>query len=465
VSQAGVDRTPAGHLQDDVHSPILVGDLDLDRPLPDLVADGRHGSARLLVRVHSLPVGEVVVPLARDVPADLLASAVREQLGDALADHLRADGLPATTSVGRFGLPAAALPACFDPRRADPPPITVAIATRDRTDRLMRCLASLERVHHTGLDVVVVDNAPSSNATAKALAAREWVFPLQYVREPRPGLAVAHNAALPFLGSDLVAFTDDDVEVDAWWPSAVAAAFRDPDVVCVTGLILPARLETPAQQLLEEFGGFTRGFTPRTFSLADPPADPLFPFTTGRCGSGANMAFRADWLRRRGGFDPATGTGTAARGGDDLSAFLEVLLDGGVLAYEPAALVRHWHDPEYTGLKAQAYGYGRGLGAYLTAAMVHHPRAAMTMLRRAPRAVRYLRDPASAKNRGKTTRYPVELTALERTGLLHGPLGYLASRWQQRDVRRPVAAVPLSRAVESAPTSTGMAATAGGGRS
>ena len=45
-----------------------------------------------------------------------------------------------------------------------------------------------------------------------------------------------------------------------------------------------------------------------------PSADPLFPFTAGRLGSGANMSFDRDILRKLGGFDPAIGTGTVARG-------------------------------------------------------------------------------------------------------------------------------------------------------
>ena len=77
------------------------------------------------------------------------------------------------------------------------------------------------------------------------------------------------------------------------------------------------------------------------------------------------MAFRTDWLRTNGGFDPATGAGTPARGGDDLDAFLRVVLDGRTLVYEPAAIVRHYHRRDYASLRRQAYGYGVGLGAYL----------------------------------------------------------------------------------------------------
>jgi hypothetical protein len=43
---------------------------------------------------------------------------------------------------------------------------------------------------------------------------------------------------------------------------------------------------TPAQELLEQFGGCARGFTRRRVDMgAHRPSDPLFPFTTGRLGS------------------------------------------------------------------------------------------------------------------------------------------------------------------------------------
>ena len=86
-----------------------------------------------------------------------------------------------------------------------------------------------------------------------------------------------------------------------------------------------------------------------------------------------------------GGFDPATGAGTPAKGGDDLIAFLRTIVDGGTLVYEPGAVVRHWHRRDYQGMRRQAFGYGMGLGAYLTAAVWRQPALLASMLRRAER--------------------------------------------------------------------------------
>jgi GT2 family glycosyltransferase len=424
-------------------TPVLVGDLRLDAPLPDLAVEGRYRAARLLAWLHDRPLGEVLLPLGGEpLSASRLAALVWPLVAGRVTAHCGDDGIPAPDR-----LPAAGL------RRDEPPPcqgqaagdvtVTVVIATRDRTESLLRCLTALATSTHSAFDVVVVDSAPRSDGTERALARHPgWPFPLRYVREPRPGLALAHNAALPAVTGEIVAITDDDVEVSPGWLTALAEAFAETDATCVTGLILPAELQTRAQVLVEESGGFGRGFTRRVFTRDMPDPEPLFPFTAGRFGSGANMAFRADWLAARGGFDPATGAGSPARGGDDLTAFLRVILDGGTLVYEPRAVVRHWHRRDYEGMRRQAFGYGMGLGAYLTASVWARPALLGAMLRRAVPAARHLLSPASAKNAGRGDRFPRELIWRERAGVLAGPFGYIVSRWRYRDCMQGRTSVP-----------------------
>jgi GT2 family glycosyltransferase len=414
--------------------PIVVGDLDLDAPLPDAVGVGKSArSARLLVRLHGTPVGEVSIDLrAGPVGPEQLADAVERTLGAAISAHLAADGEVALTRVPAAGLPTVDRAPCAHLRlRAMSLPIrvTVVIATHDRTQSLLRCLRSIARSDHPAFDVVVVDSAPSNDDTARALVGpRPWPFALHYVQCELPGLARAHNAALPYVTGEVVAFTDDDVIVDRHWVSSLAGAFDDPSVDCVTGLILPAELDTVAQLRIEQAGGFARGFERRVLNLGNPPEDPLFPFTAGRLGSGANMAFRAAWLQQVGGFDPATGAGTIARGGDDLLAFLRVLLEDRTLVYEPAAVVRHRHHRDEAQLRRQAYGYGVGLGSYLTAAAWSDPSVLKTMVRRSRPALHHLLARNSAKNAGIPADYPRELVWRERLGVLAGPIAYARSR-------------------------------------
>jgi O-antigen biosynthesis protein len=423
----------------------LMIDIDIARPLPNLLLDERAGDAsrtvRVLVRVHDRPVGSLTVGVgSRGVEASELAAAVWAAVPEAHA-HLAADGLPVPAALSTAGLPApgSAVP-CVERRRAvlaTPPSMTVLIATRDREESLRRVLASVAELDYPNFDVVVVDNAPATDAAAAVvgeLEGRCGPARIRYVREDRPGLARAHNRGLREVTGAWVAITDDDVVVDRHWLTAIAeAATGASGVACVTGLIIAAELETHAQRLIEEAGGFGRGFAYRLYDTGpNRPDDPLFPVTTGRLGSGANMAFDTAVLRALGGFDPAMGAGTPARGGDDLQAFLHVLASGYTLAYQPAALISHFHRREYAGLQRQSHNYGVGLGAYLTSAVIHHPGLLPGMLRNGLRGIRHFLDRSSVKNRAKTAGFPAELERAERWGLLHGPFAYAVSRWDDR---------------------------------
>ncbi|QMU80537.1 glycosyltransferase family 2 protein [Streptacidiphilus sp. PB12-B1b] len=395
------------------------------------------GPVLALARVHGRPVGlvQAVVGAGED-PAPVLAEAARRELGPAVRR--------ATAALARAGADAGA--AGPDPAPGYAPLITVVIATRERPELLARCLASVRALRYPRIEVVVVDNDPVTDATGTLI--RDTCADLvRYVREPVRGLAAAHNRGLAEARGEIVAFTDDDVVLDPDWLRAIAAGFADADgaaadprVGCVTGLILPARLRTRTQVMLEAHGGFTKGFEQRRWRLDQPPADePLFPFTAGRFGSGANMAFRAEALRRLGGFDPATGTGTPAKGGDDLLAFFRAVVNGHHLVYQPEAVVWHHHRERPEDLDNQAFGYGAGLGAYLTAAVAREPRMLPALLRRLPGGIRYaLRDtgarpdPADPSGDGGEARHahawPARLSRLQRRGLLYGPVGYLRSR-------------------------------------
>jgi cellulose synthase/poly-beta-1,6-N-acetylglucosamine synthase-like glycosyltransferase len=75
---------------------------------------------------------------------------------------------------------------------------------------------------------------------------------IRYVQEPRPGLSVARNTGIRQSKGDIIAFTDDDVTVHPNWIARLQQSFPDPQVMAVTGLVLPAELETEAQFIFEK---------------------------------------------------------------------------------------------------------------------------------------------------------------------------------------------------------------------
>lgn len=425
-------------------APVTVAEIELDEPATvthlSMAAPDENGcapQALVLVRLHAVPIGTIVVDApAGEVDATSCAEAAWASLGTALRSHLASDGWPGDVRIGRTA--DADAPRCqHGSRAAAPPPISVVVATRERTRLLATCLDSLARMDYPDYEVVVVDNDPVTNGTAALVAGRSEKN-LRYAREPRRGLAAAHNCGLEQARGAIVAFTDDDVTLDRKWLTEIARGFGIADVTCVTGLIMPAELQTEAQLLLEMHGQFGKGFEQRLVNCdGRRPADPLFPFTVGKLGSGANMAFRKDRLCELGGFDPATGVGTVARGGDDLVAMFSVLTAGYSLVYQPTALAWHRHRRDLESLSNQAYGYGVGLGAYVTSALVGHPRMAGQALRRAPAALHYALHPASPRNSRVGSSWPRRLVWRERQGLALGPLAYGISRLRNRMARYP----------------------------
>ncbi len=417
-----------------------VVELELTRPLPtiDRGEDGRYRETLILVRVHTVPVAlaRIELPPSALEPA-ALAAAIWREAGAPIAAHLRDEGVEVAEPLGPAGIAAATTPACLREREQllrDAPYLSVLVPSRERPERLGRCLDSILACHYPAesFEIVVVDNRPQTDGTRRLVeqyaAATGRV---RYAREDVSGSASARNHGLEVARGEIVAMTDDDVIVDAHWLAEVATAFaRTPQAACVSGLLLPLELETQAQVWFEEYGGFSRGFERRCYDLAEhrPPDDPLYPYAAGVFGTGNNFSFRRAALLEIGAFDPALGNGTPALGGVDSEMLLRTILEGQMVVYEPRALVWHAHRPDYDGLRRQVYAYGVGLVAYQLKTLLHDPRHGLEIARRLPAALRFAFRSDSAKNAGKRSTYPRELTQLERRGMRYGPRAYARSR-------------------------------------
>jgi GT2 family glycosyltransferase len=433
-------------------SPLRILEVDIGRPLPDISAlesgTGQvYKRALALVRLHSQPLGIVELQLQQHgLSAEGYARQIRQALCAEIAAHMRLDGLPAPSALEAGGLSSAGTPKCVQERNAvltNAPFVSVTVATRDRPVSLTTCLQSLLSLEYPNYEIIVVDNAPSTTATEELI--RETfgnVAKIRYVREDRPGLACAHNRGLKECQGEIVAFTDDDVVVDRHWLAELVRGFTvAKNVACVTGMIFPLELQTPAQAWIEQYGGFSKGWTRRVFNLGENRANTrLYPYAAGVFGSGANMAFRTAALRDIGGFDPALGAGSRGVGGDDLAAFFQIILAGQTLVYEPSAIVHHLHRRDYSGLRKQMFGYGVGLTAYLTKCLIDKPGLVLDLAVKAPYGLTYALSSRSPKNARKRHDYPRELTTMERMGMLCGPFAYLRGRWQTRSLRQGLAA-------------------------
>ncbi len=360
---------------------------------------------------------------------------MQDQLGEEIDRHLRSDGLEPAGRLDASGIRSEARPACLaqlDDLLEHAPSVSVVIPTRNRPSSLLETLASVLRSNYPGdrYELIVVDNGSGADQRV-SLAAVEPPenVEIRLLAEPCPGGANARNAGLGAAGGEIVAFCDDDVLVDRNWIASLALAFDPGDVGGVAGLTLPRELETPAQVWYEGFASANRGLETRVLDRREPPPDrPLFPFTIGDLGSGENFAFRRELLIALGGFDPDLGSATPTHGGEDVEAMLRVLLADRQVVYQPRAMVRHAHLRDFEQFERRVWGYGVGLSACLTKALVNHPALIPLLLRKLPRGLAYALSPRSPKNVDKPADYPGRLTRLELRGMAYGPLAYARSR-------------------------------------
>lgn len=140
------------------------------------------------------------------------------------------------------------------------------------------------------------------------------------------------------------------------------------------------------------------------------------------------MAFTATFLKEEREFDCALGAGTFVGGGEDLVAFVRVIMRGKQLVYAPSALAYHQHRRDYASLRKQVFAYGASVTSYLTKIVIDHPWLLFSIIVRIPSGMKFLLSKTSTKNIKKSPHFPASLTVEERKGMVEGPFLYLKGR-------------------------------------
>jgi GT2 family glycosyltransferase len=333
--------------------------------------------------------------------------------------------------------------------------VSIVLATCDRPVELRRCLESLTSLSTSHqLEILVVDNRPSSPATAEVV--RDFPAAL-LVSEPRQGLSYARNAGFLRATGDVIVCADDDVIFADDWLERLLEPFLRNDVDVVCGNVLPMALDAPSQLHFEQYGGLGKGYEAFEADQEWFFRDWLRPVHTWSLGATANCAFRARLLRDPdvGMFEEVLGPGVPTGVGEDTYFFYRALLNGYRVRYEPSSVV--WHEHRKTGrdLARQLSAYGRGHVAYQLhtllsdgdfRALPHFARVAKWHMKRVGAALV-----------GRGHGYPLKLVLAEIRGNLAGPLALWRSHRIVRKLGRSPRLPPLDpaeKAQGSEPAST-----------
>jgi GT2 family glycosyltransferase len=235
------------------------------------------------------------------------------------------------------------------------PRISVVICTRDRPETFESALDSVVAQDYPDFEVLVIDQ---SRGDETALIVEETCrrFPsIRLVRLRIAGLSRAYNAGIREAGSDLMAFTDDDVVAPADWLRSIAQAFAaHPRVGLLYGQVLVA----PELESRENRDGVTPALTiPRREILDREHGFRVF-------GMGANFAARRGLFERVGDFDEVLGGGGPLQSSQDFDFVYRVFRAGESTLLEPDVVVYHHGFRSHDEWPATMRSYGVGVGGF-----------------------------------------------------------------------------------------------------
>jgi len=212
--------------------------------------------------------------------------------------------------------------------------ISVVMATYNRCASLDQAIQALLNQRTNGLEyeVIIVDNNSNDGTAAKVQAYAAQDRRLNYVFEPRQGVAYGRNAGINVATGALIAFCDDDVWVAPDWLQRLYDALgKYPDADFIGGKVIPVWKKAPPQWLKADMP---------PLALQDR-GDVPFRVTQENqiCLISACLGVRRRALERAGLFDPETqrvkdGVGST----EDYDWELKIWQKGGHGMYVPDAI-------------------------------------------------------------------------------------------------------------------------------
>jgi glycosyltransferase involved in cell wall biosynthesis len=185
-------------------------------------------------------------------------------------------------------------------------------------------------------ELIVVDNNSQDNTRheVEAFAQRSGLN-VRYLFESRPGKSFALNTGVKEAKGELLAFTDDDITVDAYWLAEIGRAFEEHDCLAVGGKILPLWHAPKPCWFYEERPFSLRGVIVH-YDLGEDVCEATIP------PFGANMAFRRTAFDKYGLFRTDLGPiQNVLLRGEETELFQRIFRTQSKVIYWPNAIVYH----------------------------------------------------------------------------------------------------------------------------
>lgn len=224
--------------------------------------------------------------------------------------------------------------------------ISVVIPTYNRCESLRRCLISLKSQTLKNFEVVVVDDGSADDTKGVFDSVKDGRF--RYIRQVNGGQSAARNLGVRNAAGSIIAFTDDDCEVDQNWLQVIESSLSG-EVGCVKG-----RTEVLNTN---NFTGLLRKHIYNSSSAATN-----------------NIAYDKNAIMSVGLFDETM------RLHEDLDLLWRFRLAGGKRVYEKDMVVFHEFERDMDEFKKVAYNRGKGLRSFFIKYLKIKPTVAFAYL-------------------------------------------------------------------------------------
>ncbi len=230
--------------------------------------------------------------------------------------------------------------------------ISVLIATCNRAVLLRKCIDSLLAATEPAHEVIIVDQSDGPETESLVRETQAGATRMLYLRMERRGKSRALNEAIRASTGELLALTDDDVEVpDRWLQTIGELSTRHPDVAGFCGRVLPEPGSDP-----DGYYNLVLSQEPRWITQRSNPLSPGF--------CGANIVVRRSAMIEVGAYNVHFGPGALFKNNDDGDLAYRLTRDGGKLLYAPELFVFHssWRGDSDT--RSLKFDYTYSLGAF-----------------------------------------------------------------------------------------------------